>query len=88
MLPAANMLAFLKPVLASNRAPLLVFGNPDLGDPRLDLSFAEGEARYLAGAVPGSRMLLRKDASENNFRKVARAFSRIHFATHGKFNSD
>ncbi len=37
---------------------------------------------------PQSRILLRKDASESNFKKAGSAFRRIHFATHGKFQAD
>jgi CHAT domain-containing protein len=88
MLPAASVINLLKPVLMEKNAPTLTFGNPDLGDAKLDLAFAEGEARAVAKLVKGSRLLLRKDASETNFRRAAGLFSRIHFATHGKFQAE
>lgn len=87
-LPSASVLKFLRPALAKKEAPLLVFGNPDLGDPKLDLQFAEEEARTVAGLFPESRTLVRKDASETNFKKAGGIFQRIHFATHGKFQAD
>lgn len=86
-LPSAGVLKYLRPAVANNQAPLIAFGNPDLGDPRLDLRFAEDEAKAVAGIFPASRVLVRKDASETNFKNAAAAFSRIHFATHGKFDA-
>ncbi|MBI1983138.1 MAG: CHAT domain-containing protein [Acidobacteria bacterium] len=87
-LPSASVLKFLRPALAKQAGELLALGNPDLDDPKLDLRFAEGEAKSVAGMFPSSRVLVRKDASETNFRKAGGVFSRIHFATHGKFQAD
>jgi len=87
-LPSASVLKYLRPALQKREAQLLALGNPDLDDPRLDLAFAEGEAKRVASLYPGSRLLLRKSASESNFRKAGSAFSRIHFASHGKFQAD
>ncbi|MDD5248141.1 MAG: CHAT domain-containing protein [Rhodocyclaceae bacterium] len=87
-LPSASVLKFLRPASPAGQAPLLALGDPDLGDPRYDLHFAEDEARTVAGVFPGSRLLLRKDASKSNFRKAEGAFVRIHFATHGEFNAE
>lgn len=88
MLPSASLLKFLPPALPKTDAPLLVLGNPDLGDPRLDLQFAEIEAKTVASMVHGSRLLVRREASETNFKNTGGIFSHIHFATHGKFQSD
>lgn len=87
-LPSASVLKYLHPVLRNKDARLLALGNPDLDDPRLDLAFAEGEAKLVASLYPASRVLLRKDASESNFKKAGGVFSRIHFASHGKFQAD
>ncbi|MFZ2302636.1 MAG: CHAT domain-containing protein [Gallionella sp.] len=87
MLPSASILKFLKPSIAQNASPILVIGNPDLGDQKLNLAFAENEAKSVAGQMAGSRLLLRKDATESNFRNAAGLFSHIHFATHGKFQA-
>lgn len=87
-LPSASVLKFLRPASHNRHALLLALGNPDLGDAKLDLQFAEREARSVAGLYPDSRLLVRKDASETNFRKAGGIFSRIHFAMHGKFQAD
>ncbi len=85
--PSASVLKFLRPGKAAGNR-VLAFGNPDLGDPKLDLAFAETEARMVAGLYPDSRLLVRREASETAFRADARNYSRIHFATHGKFRAD
>ena len=87
-LPSASVLKFLHPLPAKNDSQLLVLGNPDLGDAKLDLKFAESEARLIAGMSKTSRLLVRLDASEANLKKTAGIFSRLHFATHGKFQAD
>lgn len=87
-LPSASVLKYLRPVIRQKDAPLLALGNPDLNDPRLDLAFAEGEAKLVGSLYPKSRVLLRKDASESNFKQAGNVFTRIHFATHGKFQAD
>jgi CHAT domain-containing protein len=85
--PSASVLKFLPPGKAAS-ARMLVFGNPDLGDPKLDLGFAESEARMVAGLYADSRLFVRLEASETAFRSGARDYARIHFATHGKFRAD
>lgn len=87
-LPSASVLKYLRPVMRQKNVRLLALGNPDLDDSRLDLAFAEGEAKLVASLYPTSRVLLRKDASESNFKKAGGVFSRIHFASHGKFQAD
>jgi CHAT domain-containing protein len=82
------VLKLLRPAQVTAGVQLLALGNPDLGDSKLDLQFAEGEARTVASLFPDSRLLVRKDASETNFRKAGSAFRRIHFATHGMFRAD
>jgi CHAT domain-containing protein len=86
-LPSASVLKFLHPLSAKKGTQLLVLGNPDLNDTRLDLKFAESEARLIAGMSKTSRLLVRLDASETNLKKTAGIFSRLHFATHGKFQA-
>ena len=69
-------------------AAILVFGNPDLGDSRYDLVYAQNEAIAVAGTQPRSKVLLRADATETAFKKYGGDFNFIHFATHGQFNAD
>lgn len=87
-LPSASVLKYLRPPLVEDKAALLALGNPDLGDPAMSLKFAEEEAGEVAGLFPGARLLLRRDASETNFKKAGASFARIHFAMHGKFHPD
>lgn len=88
-LPSASVIRYLRtPQPGAVRAGVLAFGNPDLGDPRFDLKFAQEEALAIAQKVPQSRALLRKEASEAAFRQYAAGFSTLHFATHGEFHGD
>lgn len=87
-LPSASVLKYLRAPLERKDGLLLALGNPDLQDPGMDLKFAEAEARAVAELNPGARILVRKEASETNFKKAGSVFSRVHFATHGKFQAD
>jgi CHAT domain-containing protein len=82
------VLRFLRAPQAASRAGILALGNPDLGDPKMDLRFAEEEALAVVQKVPQSRALVRKEASESALRRFGAAFSYLHFATHGEFNAD
>lgn len=87
-LPSAGVLKYLRRPWQGKPAQLLALGNPDLGDPKLDLQFAQDEAKAIAGLFPGSRLLMRKEATESSFKKVGATFARLHFAAHGKFQPD
>ena len=87
-LPSASVLRYLPPLPDQTGAPILVIGNPDLGDSKLDLKFAGEEAVVVSKLYPGARLLLRADASESNFRNAARSFRRLHIASHGSFQAE
>ena len=86
-LPSASVLEFLR-AGGTRTAALLILGNPDRGDSREDLPNAQAEAEALARAYSGSRLLLRKDASETAFTRMSSEYSVIHVASHGRFNGD
>lgn len=88
LLPSASVLEYLKRRGAPAPRELLVFGNPDLGDPKFDLPGAEAEAREIAKMWTGSVVLLRKDATETNLKNLAGQFRYLHLASHGRFSSD
>lgn len=87
-LPSASVLKFLRAPAATGGDSLLSLGNPDLGDPRLDLKFAAEEADAVSRLFPDARLLTRGEASETNFRAAAPAFRRLHVASHGKFRAE
>jgi CHAT domain-containing protein len=88
ILPSASVIKYLHAKKSAKAAEILAFGNPDLGDARYDLAYAQEEAQAVARTRPQSRVLLRKEATESAFRKYGRSFRYIHFATHGQFDSD
>jgi len=87
-LPSASVIKYLQAKKSSKLADILVFGNPDLGDSRYDLVYAQNEAIAVARTQPRSKVLLRAEATETAFKKYGRDFNFIHFATHGQFNAD
>lgn len=66
----------------------LILGNPDLGSRRLNLPYAEKEAKQVANLLPEHDLLLRKEASEAAFRRLAGQRELIHLACHGEFLAD
>jgi len=87
-LPSASVMKFLRPGRAQKTGKALILGNPDLGDPRHDLKYAGNEAVAISAELPHARVLLRKEATETNFKRLADQAGTIHFATHGLFESD
>ena len=87
-LPGASVLKFIGKDKFQKRGGMLAFGNPDLGDPRMDLMFAQQEAVSVDGLFPNSRTLLRREATESAFKKFGTGFNYLHLATHGMFNAD
>jgi CHAT domain-containing protein len=88
ILPSASVIKFLQNRHVSKPTGILAFGNPDLGDPRYDLVYAQNEAISVARSQPQSKVFLRKEATETAFNKYGKGFKYIHFATHGQFNAD
>jgi CHAT domain-containing protein len=88
MMPSASALKYLSKRKADKNGGILIFGNPDLGDAKLDLTHAEQEARDVAGIRPKSKVLIRKEATETALRQYGNDYSYLHFATHGQFNPE
>lgn len=87
MLPAATVLKFLKSGGADKPGVLLALGNPDLGDRKMDLAFAQSEVQNIVKVMPKSRALVRADASKASFRRFASDFHIVHVASHGEFDA-
>ena len=87
LLPSASVMKFLNKGSAPTQS-LLVFGNPDLNDPKMDLPGAQTEAKAIAKLWPDSKVVLRKHASESLIKKTASLFRYIHLASHGQFKPD
>lgn len=87
LLPSASVLRYVRRAPPASTGEILAFGNPDLGDPRLDLTHAEAEAVAVTRGRPRSKALLRGAASESALRQYGTGFRYLHFATHGEFNA-
>ena len=88
MLPSASVINYLQRQKVAKTGDILAFGNPDLGDPKYDLIYAQNEAIAVSKTRPRSKVFLRKEATETALKKYGAGFSYIHFATHGEFDAD
>jgi CHAT domain-containing protein len=88
MMPSASAMKYLGEKKTTKGGGILVFGNPDLGDPKYDLEYAQREAAEIAEIRPKSKVFVRKEATEGALRKYCKDYSYLHFATHGQFNPD
>lgn len=86
MVPSASVLRFLQKAKGAGKDRLLAVGNPDVGDPKLDLRNAEEEARSIAKTTPSATVLLRSDATKSYVKANADRYRVLHFATHGLFD--
>lgn len=88
ILPSASVIKYFRGQPIAKPGDILAFGNPDLGDPRMDLENAEAEAIAVTKGRSESKVLIRKEANEAAFRQFGEGFRYIHFATHGIFNAE
>jgi len=69
------------------RSPrVLAVGNPDLGEPILDLPFAEQEVGSIKWNFPEVNVLTREKATEDWVSQNINDFDIIHIASHGEFD--
>lgn len=87
-LSSASLLQFTKSKRKKPGEDVLAFGNPDLGDPALNLRYAEREVKEIAGLYPNAEVFVRKEATERKAKEKSPAHSILHFATHGEFNEE
>ncbi|MBA4366033.1 MAG: hypothetical protein C0403_00135 [Desulfobacterium sp.] len=86
-LPSASVWKYTK----ERRQPkknvnVLAIGNPDLGDPVLDLPFSEYEVGSIQWSFPNITVLTKETASEEWVAKNTGKFGIIHLASHGEFD--
>ncbi|MBN1850827.1 MAG: CHAT domain-containing protein [Deltaproteobacteria bacterium] len=86
-LPNADVLRYISSTQKNRFSKILVLGNPDLGDPKLDLSGAEKEATDIGRIFSGSTVLTRKRATETAVKQFGPQFQVLHFASHGIFDN-
>lgn len=78
--PSASVLKFILDKRNSNEGRLLALGNPDDSLPQ-----AEAEVKAVAQRY-GTRPLLRRQATESQFRSAASQADIIHLAAHAEYN--
>jgi CHAT domain-containing protein len=88
LMPSASAMKYLGGKKNAKAGGILSFGNPDLGNPKLDLEYAQKEALDVAGIVPRSKVFVRKEATEEVLLSYGKDYRYLHFATHGQFDPE
>ncbi|HLG20690.1 MAG TPA: CHAT domain-containing protein [Bdellovibrionota bacterium] len=86
--PSASVLRYTrveKPV-DKNDVRVLAVGNPDLGNPALNLPFAEKEVGSIGRSFPNIDVLMREKATERWVAANIGRYNVIHLASHGEFD--
>ena len=87
--PSATVLKFsLEKGKNRKSDSILVMANACLGDAKYDLPFAEQEGKTIVDYFANSKLFLKKEATEGNFKKNAPLFDVIHIATHAYFDNE
>jgi CHAT domain-containing protein len=87
-LPSASVMQYLAGRKSAAQREMLILGDPDLGDPALDLPGAEAEARAIKAIWPGATVHTRKAATKAAIGQGGGLYRMIHVAAHGEFRSD
>lgn len=88
-LSSASLLQFTKEKRRAGMGDkVLALGNPDLGDPSMNLRFAELEAKEIQGLYPQSTVLLRNEATEEKSKALSPQNDIIHFASHAELSEE
>ncbi|MBI2986052.1 MAG: CHAT domain-containing protein [Deltaproteobacteria bacterium] len=87
-LSSASLLQFTQEKRKAKGEKVLAFGNPDLGDPKMELKFAETEAREIATLYPQSTVLVKKEATEEKGKTLSPQHDILHFATHAELKEE
>lgn len=86
-LPAASVLAHTAQRRSNEKnLQVLAVGNPDLGDPALDLPFSQHEAESVKWNYPGVTLLTRERARETWIKENISRFGIIYMASHGVYD--
>ncbi len=85
-LPSASVMKFTFDKRRQKGERLIAFGNPDLGNPALDLPFAQKEVEIISSMYKEPLLFYRKEANETSAKKMPQNFDIIHFAAHAEFS--
>ncbi len=87
-LPGAGALKYVMKKQPAKSFNVLAFGNPDLGNKKLDLPFAEAEVESIRKIIPQTSVFLRAEATEKKAKEMSGRYDIVHFAVHGLYAGD
>lgn len=83
---SASLLQFTREKRAQSASGVLAAGNPSLGDPRLELRYAEREVRAVAAVYPEATQLTAATATKAAVQAGSPQKQLLHFATHAELD--
>jgi CHAT domain-containing protein/tetratricopeptide (TPR) repeat protein len=86
--PSASVLKFVYEKRKKITGKVLAFGNPDVGDEKLNLPYAETEIKKIKENYPETSFYLKKTATEEKVKKLSSDYNIVHFASHGELNPE
>jgi len=86
--PSASVLKFVYEKRKKITGKTLAFGNPDLGDERLNLPHAEEEVKMIKEIYPETALYMKNKATKEKLKKLSGDYNIIHFASHGELNPE
>jgi len=87
-LPGAGLLKYVMKKQPAEGLKVLAFGNPELGDKRLDLPFAQAEVENIKKIIPQATIFIKAEATKDRAREMLSDYDIVHFATHGIFAAE
>lgn len=87
-LPSASVLEFVLEKRKPAASSLLALGNPDLGDPKYDLPFAEKEISAIGNDFSTATLFSRQQASEGKTKELADKHDILHLACHAEMRPE
>ena len=86
--PSASVLKFVYEKRKKVTGKILAFGNPDLGNKKYDLPYAEEEVEKIKEIYPDTDIYMKSKATKEKLKKLSGDYNIIHFASHGELNSE
>jgi len=87
-LSSASLMQFTQEKRRAGAQKVLAFDNPDLGDAKMSLQFAEMEAKQIQTIYPEAMVLLKREATEERAKTLSPQNGIIHFASHAELKED
>lgn len=87
-LPSSSVLKFVREKSRKIEENIIAFGNPDLGNPALNLRYSEREVREIKKLFPESLVFIGSEATKSRAKTLSLKYNMLHFAVHTEMNEE